>query len=126
MTNLRDEAAHRNVDKIILEAGEKEGVKAAIVCPPTIYGVARGPGNKRSQQLHNLSRIILTDGAGRMVGEGNRQTHVHVEDLSNLYVVLIEAEQLEAGMALGERMVIFSSVGEQVSHIFIQEMKISL
>jgi len=67
---LPDEAAHRNVDKIILEVGEKEGVKTAIACPPIIYGVARGPGNKRRQHLYNLSHIILTDGVGGMLGKG--------------------------------------------------------
>jgi len=51
VTSLPDNAAHRNVDKIFLEAGKNESgpVHTAIVCPPTIYGVGRGPGNKRSQ-----------------------------------------------------------------------------
>ena len=40
LTNLPDEAFHRNVDKIVLEAGTKNGdsVKTALLCPPTIYG----------------------------------------------------------------------------------------
>lgn len=40
LTGLPDDAFHRNVDKIVLEAGEKYGdaVKTCIVCPPTIYG----------------------------------------------------------------------------------------
>lgn len=41
LTTLPDEAFHRNVDKIVLEAGSKhaDSVKTVIVCPPTIYGL---------------------------------------------------------------------------------------
>jgi hypothetical protein len=40
LTSLPDDAFHRNVDKIVLEAGAKhrDVLKTCIVCPPTIYG----------------------------------------------------------------------------------------
>lgn len=40
LTGLPDHAFHRDVDKIVLEAGTKHNdvIKTAIVCPPTIYG----------------------------------------------------------------------------------------
>lgn len=40
LTSLPDEAFHRNVDKIVLEATTKHSgiINATIVCPPTIYG----------------------------------------------------------------------------------------
>jgi hypothetical protein len=42
---LPDEAFHRNVDKIVLEAGAQHAasVKTAVVCPPTIYGTFCSP-----------------------------------------------------------------------------------
>jgi hypothetical protein len=45
LTNLPDSAFHRNVDKVVLEAGNKYGdvLKTNIVCPPTIYGKCRKP-----------------------------------------------------------------------------------
>jgi len=91
-------------------------VKVAIVCPPSIYGVARGPGNKRSKQLYDLSAIILSSGKGMRVGKGeNRQTHVHVYDLSDLYVRLIEQAAAGVGTAtLGRVGYFFASRGEQV------------
>lgn len=115
VTSLPDSAAHRNVDKVFLGAGESKLVKRAIVCPPSIYGVGRGPGNKRSQQLYNLTRIILTDGEGKRVVKGeNKQTYVHIEDLSDLYILLIEAAAVGGGMATwGKSGYYFSSVGEQ-------------
>lgn len=41
LTSLPDDAFHRDVDKVVLEAGIKysDNVKIAIVCPPTIYGM---------------------------------------------------------------------------------------
>jgi hypothetical protein len=40
LTNLPDSAFHRDVDKVVLEAGlqNADRVKTAVVCPPTIYG----------------------------------------------------------------------------------------
>ena len=40
LTSLPDHAFHRDVDKVVLEAGIKysDSVKTAVVCPPTIYG----------------------------------------------------------------------------------------
>ena len=42
LTNLPDEAFHRNVDKIVIGAGTNnfESTKSIIVCPPTIYGTS--------------------------------------------------------------------------------------
>ena len=45
LTHLPDEAFHRNVDKLVLDAGIKhrEVLKTIIVCPPTIYGQPESP-----------------------------------------------------------------------------------
>jgi hypothetical protein len=81
------------------------------VCSPSIYGVSRGPGNKRSQQLYNLTRIVLTEKEGKRVGRGeNIPMHVHVRNLSNLYVLLVEAAAIGAGRRPGERLGIISAV----------------
>lgn len=116
--SLPNDAAHRNVDKIILDAGEHPAVRTAIVCPPSIYGPGRGPGNKRSQQLYDLSRMILKTGKGMRVGKGeNKQTHIHVYDLSDLYLLLIEAAAAGGGEATwGNKGYYFSSRGEQVRY----------
>ena len=93
-TSLPDTAFHRAVDKIVLTAGTEHAdrIKTAIVCPPTIYGPGRGPGNQRSMQLYELSRAILQRGQGFTVGAGKaRWTSVNVWDLSEVYLSLVEA-----------------------------------
>lgn len=102
VTNLPDDALHRIVDKIILEAGQRapDSVKTAIVCPPTIYGPGRGPGNQKSVQAYWLSAAVLKRKQGLLVGEGKNTWHqVHVQDLSNVYLGLGEAAAAGGGQA---------------------------
>jgi hypothetical protein len=91
VTSLPDAAPHRKVDKIVLEAGVKSSVKTAIVGPPAIYGVGRGPVNQRSIQLPDLIKATLEKGHGIQVADGDAHwCGVHVHDLSNVYVRLVE------------------------------------
>lgn len=94
LANLPDQAFHRDVDKIVLAAGSEhaESLKTAIVCPPTIYGPGRGPGNKRSRQVYNLAAVTLRLGFAPQLGKGLTEwDNVHVHDLSELYKLLVEA-----------------------------------
>jgi nucleoside-diphosphate-sugar epimerase len=92
VTSLPNDAWHRLVDKIVLAAGESGEVLTAIVCPPTISGAGRGPGNRKSVQWNKMAKCVLQRGKGFHVGEGNNWwTWVHVQDLSDLFVTLIDA-----------------------------------
>ncbi|ODH21375.1 hypothetical protein ACO22_05672 [Paracoccidioides brasiliensis] len=102
VTSLPDEAFHRDVDKIVLGVGENaaDRVKTAIVCPPTIYGPGRGPGNTRSNQIYNLTKYVLKRRKGLQVGKGENIWHeVHVHDLSDLFLLLGEAAAAGSGKA---------------------------
>lgn len=94
MTTLPDHAFHRNVDKIVLEAGAKQpdAVKTALLCPPTIYGSGRGPANCRSRQLPVLAHATLENRKAPVVGRGlTWWNNVHVADLSRLFALLVDA-----------------------------------
>ena len=102
LSSLPDHAPHRNVDKLVLNAGNLDPalVKTAIVCPPCIYGPGRGPGNTVSMQIPGLAALTLRQGHGVQVGEG--ETHwssVHVQDLSDVYLKLVEAAAAGGGDA---------------------------
>ncbi|KAK2627743.1 hypothetical protein QTJ16_002389 [Diplocarpon rosae] len=91
LTNLPDSAYHREIDKIVLSAAS-ESVKTAIVCPPTIYGPGRGPGNKRSIQVYDLAKVTLEQGQAPQAGRGLTEwDNVHIHDLSDLFLRLAEA-----------------------------------
>jgi len=102
VTSLPDQAPHRNVDKIVLAAGQVHpaNIKTAIVCPPTIYGIGRGPDNQRSIQLVDLAKTTLQKKMGIQVGAGKAfWPNVHVADLSRLYLKLVEAAAVGGGNA---------------------------
>lgn len=93
VTSLPDDALHRVVDKIVLATSQKhsQSVKTAIVCPPTIYGPGRGPGNQRSFQIYELAKGVLQRKKPFVVGKGENIWHqVHVQDLSDVYLALGE------------------------------------
>ncbi|ROV89354.1 hypothetical protein VPNG_10135 [Cytospora leucostoma] len=92
LTHLPDHAFHRNVDKVVLAAGEDPAIKSVIVCPPTIYGKGRGVGNTKSRQVYVMARTTLARGKAPIIGRGlSEWDHVHVHDLSDLYLKLVEA-----------------------------------
>jgi nucleoside-diphosphate-sugar epimerase len=100
VTNLPDDWAHVNVDKIILTASEKNPGKvfSAVVCPPCIYGPGRGPGNQRSIQGPDMAKAVLQRGKGFQVGEGkNIWAEVHVQDLSEAFLALVTAAMQPGG-----------------------------
>jgi nucleoside-diphosphate-sugar epimerase len=102
VTSLPDDALHRNVDKIVLASGQDfpDKVKTAIVCPPTIYGPGRGPGNNRSAQVYNLTREGLKRKKGIQVGSGKNIWHsVHVQDLSDIFLAIGESAVNKDGKA---------------------------
>ena len=118
VTSLPDVAPHRNVDKLVLaaETEHKQTVKTAIVCPPTIYGRGRGPGNQRSHQLPELARCTLEMKHGIQVGLGLAfWPNVHVADLSVAYLKLVEAAADGGGNATwGKHGYYFIESGEHV------------
>lgn len=94
-----NKAPHREVDLAILEAAKKGG-KTAIVCPPTIYGPGRGPRNQRSIQVPELASHILKRGRALTVEGGkNIWNSMHIHDLANLFLKLIEAAAEGGGQA---------------------------
>lgn len=94
LVNLPHEAFHRNIDEIVLECGIKNAssVKTAIVCPPTIYGVGRGPSLTRGRQVYELAKATLELKKGPILGAGKaRWNNVHVHDLAQAFILLVEA-----------------------------------
>ena len=114
--SMPDQAPHRAVDKIVQAAGmdPTARVDTAIVCPPCIYGKGRGPGNQRSMQLYELARLTLEQKHGVQVGAGKSHwTGVHVSDLSDCFLKLVEDAAMRARKATwGKEGYYFTENGE--------------
>ncbi|KAH9902739.1 NAD-P-binding protein [Cubamyces lactineus] len=95
--SLPDTAFHRNVDLAIIDADNQGYLRALIVSPPLIFGMASGPlfedgfSNRHSIQLPLLIKTSLARGQAGMVGEGKSiWNHVHVNDVADFYLVLLD------------------------------------
>ncbi|RAK95583.1 nucleoside-diphosphate-sugar epimerase [Aspergillus ibericus CBS 121593] len=94
LLNLPEHAFHRNVDRVVLETGKTKAgvVQTALICPPTIYGRGRGPVSQRGRQAYALAKVTLQLKKGPIIGPGKAiWNNIHVHDLSDLYVLLVEA-----------------------------------
>ncbi|KAF9443686.1 NAD(P)-binding protein [Macrolepiota fuliginosa MF-IS2] len=91
-------APHRDVDLKITEADKEGYVRAYIIAPATIYGIASGKfvdaglQNKHSIQLPTLIGASIDRGQAGMVGTGvNIWPNVHVDDVADLYIDIYNA-----------------------------------
>ena len=95
-------AYHKAADLVVTHAGQHMdgAVRSALVAPPGIYGTGRGPCHRHSMLGPAQARIILTEGAGCLLGDGGNIWNVlHVSDASALLVLLVEAAVQGGGKA---------------------------
>ncbi len=101
---------HKDIEDYIFK--NSTNYDPIIVCPPTIFGVGSGPFNRYSKQLPLLIKGFLKAGKAGTLGKGlSRWSHIHVDDLSSLYVFLLE-KALEGKADTGYNGFYFSETGE--------------
>lgn len=91
LIGMPESVPHGKVDKLVLAAssGSNGKIKTAMLAPPAIYGKGRGPDKTRSIALFDT---FLRRGKVFGVGKGeNIWSNVHVQDLSNLFLLLAES-----------------------------------
>ncbi|EEB91684.1 hypothetical protein MPER_09923, partial [Moniliophthora perniciosa FA553] len=82
---------HRGTDVVIQNAADKGILKGYIVMPPLIYGRGVGPFSRTSVQIPALIRGTLKLGFAPYIGKGlGLWNGVHVQDLVDLYFILLE------------------------------------
>lgn len=88
-------ALHRNTETILNSAvrDHSDKINIAIMCPPDIYGKGRGPVRTQSALVPIFVRQILYRGGKAFYhAEGtNARSWVHIDDLTRLYLRVVEA-----------------------------------
>ncbi|MBG0511628.1 NAD-dependent epimerase/dehydratase family protein [Agrobacterium sp. MOPV5] len=87
-------APHRIVDLEVFAAARSGLIKTYLVVPPTVFGRGVGPfaENRMSIQLPRLVYQSLVNRRALYVGPGKAQwTNVHVADLAELYLLILDA-----------------------------------
>lgn len=79
-----------DLNNFVRIAGIKDGIRTMIITPPMIYGEGLGLTTE-SDQLPKLIRQSVQRKAGVYLGKGlNHWSNVHIQDLVNLYVLVLE------------------------------------
>lgn len=86
------EALHRKVDMIIsdLAQAKPDLIKVAIVAPPGLHGVGRGPINTRGMVVPVLYDYMITAGHAFITEPYCVGDNLHIYDLSRMFVLLLE------------------------------------
>jgi hypothetical protein len=97
ITSFDESHIHRVTDAAVIASGEQLGIPTAIVTPCTIYGVGKGPINKRSSQVPILTEETLKRSRPFTVGAGNNywdrklnrdRTHTNSTDTIQIFTFL--------------------------------------
>jgi nucleoside-diphosphate-sugar epimerase len=89
---IKDDQLHRNVELKIFEAARKKLIASYIIAPSAIYGVAhKNPVNKISIQVPLIIRTAVEKKQAVYLGKGsNRWNNVHIDDLADLYILVLQ------------------------------------
>jgi len=106
--------AQRTAELAVVDTGLELGVKTLVIMSPTIFGRGSGLFNSSSIQIPAVVRGVLAQGHGIVLGDGKGVwDHVHVEDLAELYKVVVMQILENSGKNLpsGKHGIIFSGNG---------------
>jgi nucleoside-diphosphate-sugar epimerase len=79
-----------DINRRVRQAAIEGGVRGIVICPPMIYGAGMGI-EPDSDQIPKLTALSRRAGAGLYLGRGlNRYSNVHIEDLVDLYSLVID------------------------------------
>ncbi|CAA9960590.1 NAD dependent epimerase/dehydratase family protein [Pyrenophora teres f. maculata] len=112
--NTRKRYIQRTTELGMVDAGLESGVKTVVLMPPLIYGVGTGLWNTRSLQVPRLAQAAISEGQAIVVGDGKGVwDNVHIEDLAELYELVLEEILSKDGACLptGKQGVVFSAHG---------------
>jgi len=113
------------VDLIVESASDV--IDTIIVVPPTIWGLGSGKVSVRSIQIPYLIKYALINKQAYQIGNGNNVWHhIHVEDLANLYILLLHLA-LEKKAPIGKEGYYLAENGEfkwgQIAQTVAKKMK---
>ncbi|KAI1504724.1 hypothetical protein F5X99DRAFT_405725 [Biscogniauxia marginata] len=113
----------RTAEVAVLTAAEETGVQAASVDAPCVIGTGTGLFNKSGYIIPALMGYVVHHGYGFTLNETANFGWVHVEDLADLYVLLLrailECEDRGIGFIPSGKSGIISAA---VEHVLVTEM----
>jgi hypothetical protein len=117
-----EEYMPRSADLAVVESGLELGVETYIVMAPHIFGVGTGSFNRFTFPVNMMVEGAKSQGKGFVIGDGSaRWSHIHVEDLAELYLVLLERVISGETIPSGKKGIYFAESGSN-SQLEISQM----
>ncbi|KAI6086335.1 NAD dependent epimerase/dehydratase family protein [Hypoxylon rubiginosum] len=104
----------RTTELGVVDTGLELGIKTLVIMSPLIFGKGTGLFNVKSIGIPGYARSGLKHGRAVMIADGKTVwDHVHVEDLVDLYVIILSqiTEKGGEGVPTGKKGIIFSGNG---------------
>jgi len=103
----------RTTDLAVVDTGRDAGVKTYIIMSPTIYGLGSGSFNVQSIQIPIMIRAAIKSRQAIVIGDGGAVwNHVHIDDLTKLYELILAKVAAGEDIPSGEKGIYFSETGE--------------
>lgn len=115
----------RTTELMVINKGLELGIKTIVVMNARVYGQGLGLFERCSHQIVSLAKVAVARGASIMVGNGHGVwDHVHVQDLGNLYKILVVEILRDGGKRLphGKKGIIFGGNGRHIWREVAQEV----
>lgn len=117
-----EEYMPRAADIAVVESGLELGVETYIVMAPHIFGVGTGSFNRFTFPVNMMMNGAKAHGKGFVIGTGDAVwSHIHVEDLADLYLVLLKRVVDGETIASGKKGIYFAESGSN-SQMEISQM----
>ncbi|QMV66978.1 NAD-dependent epimerase/dehydratase family protein [Sphingobacterium paramultivorum] len=92
----------------------KKGIYTIVICPTLVYGIGKGL-KKESSQVPALIKAAEKNNKVVIIGSGaNRTSNVHIDDLTDLYVLAIEKANSGSFFFAENGTVSFSEIGYSI------------
>jgi nucleoside-diphosphate-sugar epimerase len=109
---FEEEYMPRAADIAVVEGGLEHDVETHIVMAPHIFGVGTGSFNRFTFPVNMMMKGAKSIGKGFVIGEGTAVwSRIHVEDLAELYIVLLKAVLDGKSIPSGKKGVYFAESG---------------
>lgn len=107
--DLPDSAQHHIIDKDIMNVSN-DLLRTAIICPPDIYGQNTGIGNRATFLVPEYIKVLLEKKEAFYLGSGeNMRAVTHIDDVVDLFLILLEEAINDGGKAQWGKEVSFKS-----------------
>jgi len=103
----------RTTDITVINTGLELSVKTYLIMSPLIYGIGTGPVNKLSIQSPAIIRDMIKHENSIVIGKGKAiWNHVHIEDLVQLYELILHKVISGESIPEGKKGFYFSATSE--------------